>query len=75
MKGVRLKLGSKGIAIEETGKLIIAVVALAILFMFFYKISPGIKGAVDTLSSYFICKLCESVKFGEILLGFCSKCK
>jgi len=66
---------SKGIAIETVVYAVLAVVALAILWIFLSKVAPAIKGTVENIVKGMGCKLCGILGIaGWLMSGFCRAC-
>jgi len=65
----------KGMAIETMGKLILAVVALIVLWVILNAIAPEIGGAVVKLAKGLICSLCrELLGAWKNIFSFCWGC-
>lgn len=66
--------GSKGIAIETVGYLLLAVVALILLWVFLNKSTPHIITAVNNIVSGMMCYLCKMMNWAKHIMPFCWGC-
>lgn len=64
----------KGMAIETVGYLVLAVLALILLFVFFSNIVPFIKDAVESIIIGIKCWFCNILDWGKYLVPFCWGC-
>ena len=71
------RAASKGIAIETIGYLILAVIALIVLWIFLSKMMPIVTDTVNNIIHGLVCQICNI--FGWLkniiaVVGICSGC-
>jgi|GEM_PF-5132371 hypothetical protein len=63
----------KGMAMETVGYLVLAVVALILLWVFLSSIAPDISNAIAGFAGEILCKICKEM-VGGISLIVCTQC-
>jgi uncharacterized membrane protein YkgB len=68
----------KGIAVETIGYLVLAIVALILIWIFLSKLAPYVTDAIYDVINGFVCYMCDSIlgwwKGAAQLVGFCGGC-
>jgi hypothetical protein len=65
----------KGIALTTVGYLVLAIIALVVLWIFLWNITPEISNIVDQIITGIICKICSALSPLDIFSQFCrTKC-
>jgi len=74
-KNIGPSISRKGIAIETIGYLVLAVIALVLLWVLLLKLAPHITDMVTAIVNGIRCYICNKILgLGKWVVGFCWGC-